>query len=449
MSSIKSINSKFNLINERVKYGTDGGINVDSGTLFVNPSNNRIGINTLSPSTTFDISGSLKSTTITDFSNSVGNNTQTLTKVNNQNVWTYPQFWLQGQNFLPSNTVDVSSIPTNASAVLKYIGSVLSPSGRIYCFPAGTNNVAIINPYNNTLDTTTISNITSAAYPVVGNATTDRWTGGVIYQDTAYAIPQASKAILKVNTTNNALSFIDISSLASVTYNWYGAALSTNNLIYGIPHGNTNVLVVNPVTDQVSTIPITGLQTGANLYYYTGGVLAPNGLIYGIPFDASSCLVIDPFTNTARADISGLGGLGLGGNKWLCGALGQDGKIYGIPFSSSNILVIDPITNTTSQIPSGIAGANRFYGGVLGMDGKIYCIPHRATSVLVIDTTRSPVVLSTIPNVNSNIDWWSGGVLSPEGKIYMTSARSSNFGIIETGLPTQQPWMLAPQFNKF
>ena len=106
MSSVKSINKKFNLINERIKYGTDGGINVDSGTLFVNPSNNRVGINTLSPSTTLDISGSLKSTTITDFSNSVGNNNQVLSKVNEQNMWSYPQLSFQGNDMFSLNQID-------------------------------------------------------------------------------------------------------------------------------------------------------------------------------------------------------------------------------------------------------------------------------------------------------------------------------------------------------
>jgi hypothetical protein len=59
MSSIKNINSKFDLISSRIKYGTDGGINVDGNALFVNGLNGRVGINTISPQTNLDISGSL------------------------------------------------------------------------------------------------------------------------------------------------------------------------------------------------------------------------------------------------------------------------------------------------------------------------------------------------------------------------------------------------------
>lgn len=59
MSSIKNTNSKFDLISSRIKYGTDGGINVNGNALFVNGLNERVGINTISPQTNLDISGSL------------------------------------------------------------------------------------------------------------------------------------------------------------------------------------------------------------------------------------------------------------------------------------------------------------------------------------------------------------------------------------------------------
>jgi hypothetical protein len=57
--SIRNPNSKFNLINNRIKYGTDGGINVDAGTLFVDASNSRVGIGTNSPASPLDVSGSV------------------------------------------------------------------------------------------------------------------------------------------------------------------------------------------------------------------------------------------------------------------------------------------------------------------------------------------------------------------------------------------------------
>jgi len=59
--NIKSPNSRFDLIANRIKYGTDGGINVDAGALYVNGINGRVGINTTSPQANFDISGTIRS----------------------------------------------------------------------------------------------------------------------------------------------------------------------------------------------------------------------------------------------------------------------------------------------------------------------------------------------------------------------------------------------------
>jgi hypothetical protein len=69
--SIKNTNTKFNLINNRIKYGTDGGINVDAGSLFVNQVNGRVGINTLNPQYNLDICGSIN---INGLYNYYGNN---------------------------------------------------------------------------------------------------------------------------------------------------------------------------------------------------------------------------------------------------------------------------------------------------------------------------------------------------------------------------------------
>lgn len=60
MTSVKTIENKFNLINNRVKYGTNNGIIIDDKTLIVDNSNNRVGIETMTPQATLDISGSLR-----------------------------------------------------------------------------------------------------------------------------------------------------------------------------------------------------------------------------------------------------------------------------------------------------------------------------------------------------------------------------------------------------
>jgi hypothetical protein len=57
--SIKTINNKFNLLNNKFKYGTNDGINIKATSLFVDGSNNNLGIGKTSPQFDLDISGNM------------------------------------------------------------------------------------------------------------------------------------------------------------------------------------------------------------------------------------------------------------------------------------------------------------------------------------------------------------------------------------------------------
>lgn len=72
--SIKTFNNKFNLINSRIKYGTDGGINIDQNALVVNPLNGQVGINNLNPQYNLDVCGN---TNVNGLINYYGNNINT------------------------------------------------------------------------------------------------------------------------------------------------------------------------------------------------------------------------------------------------------------------------------------------------------------------------------------------------------------------------------------
>ncbi len=375
-------------------------------------------------------------------------NSQVLMNIGGRNTWTYPQYWIQGKNFIPSKTLDVSSIQQfelSANGSGKYGGAALSNRGFIYCVPDNCDNVMIINPYTNQVDNTTISRINKATYPVLAS-TEYLYAGGVTYGNNIYGIPQAARAVMNINTNSNTVSFIDISNLTDASYNWFGGVLAPNGIIYGMNHENTRILRIDPSSNTVSKINITGLSGTSP--YYIGGVLAPNGNIYGVPFNARSVVVVNPITNTARADISGLSLSDVSTNQWAGGVLAPNGRIYCIPYSNSNVLVIDPSSNTTSTIATGSVAGNKWMGGVLALDGNIYGVPLRSPSVLIIDPSRNTVNTTDISGFYTVNDRWTGGVLASNGKIYMSMARSPNVGIIKTNLPTIEPWMIAPEFNK-
>jgi hypothetical protein len=436
--SIKTSNSKINLINSRIKYGTDGGINVDGNALVVNAATGRVGFNTLNPTTLVDISGTMKTSSISDYSNSTGNNTQILTKVNGQNLWSYPGYQYSGRNFIPSQTFDVSSIITTTETN-KFWGACLAPNGNIYCIPWGGTNVGIINPVNDTIDRTTITGLSG----------TNKYIGGVCAPNgNIYCMTSGSISNVGViNTITNTFSTLNLPySVPSFAY--AGGVLATNGRIYGIPYSSSRVLIINPVNNDISSF-----ETGqGSTFKWGSGVLAPNGRIYCIPNNFTRVGIIDTSNNTI--DTTTFPALS-GSSLYFGGVLAPNGRIYCIPRNATNVGIIDTSDNTidVSSISSTtypfLANTDKYMGGVLGMDGRIYCIPwgNTTTNVGVIDpssNTFNNVSISAPEGANK----YTGGVLAPNGKIYCPPHTPANIGIIKTNFPTLSPWMLAPEFNK-
>jgi len=68
---------------------------------------------------------------------------------------------------------------------------------------------------------------------------------------------------------------------------WVGGVLAPNGCIYGIPYSSTTILKIDTSNDAVTTF---GSLAGSNKW--GGGVLAPNGCIYGIPRITTTILKI-------------------------------------------------------------------------------------------------------------------------------------------------------------
>ena len=65
---------------------------------------------------------------------------------------------------------------------------------------------------------------------------------------------------------------------------WSAGILSTNGLLYGVPHDSSSVLIINPDFDLADTTTLTDLPTAARKW--SDGALASNGKIYCVPIDA-------------------------------------------------------------------------------------------------------------------------------------------------------------------
>ncbi len=398
--------------------------------------------------------------------------TQILTNVNSANTFSYPGYNFKGSNMFPANSFDLSGLNYFDAFNNKFQGGVLAPNGNIYFIPTGATYVAIVNPYTRQVDTTSISGLSSLL---------SKFYGGVVANNgKIYCIPGNSSQILVINTRDNSTYYI--SGITNANYptittdnqKWFGGVLSPNGKIYCIPYFSQCVMIIDPTNDSLDLTSITGINKDnypnlidrtSNLESFAGGVLGPNGRIYCIPSDAYGVMVINPENNTIDAssylyvnavDISGNpinppNGIKITNQRFgfFGGALGSDGNVYASPWWFNRILKVD-ISNTRLSIvnPPFSLSTNQgyWYGTVCSTNGKIYGIPHNSTSILIIDPVTGST--STIPGITGS-DKYQGGVLGPDGIIYCAPRVSSTIMTIKTGIPTQNPWMLAPEFNKF
>lgn len=449
MSSIKTLNSKFNLIDNRIKYGSDGGINVDNGNIYVNISNNSVGINTKTPTASLDISGNINYYLLGQSAD-----TQVYSKYSNNYLWSYQQ------NIFQANSINTI---TNLSPVLPFGGrpfggACLAPNGKIYCMPYSNapNTYCIINTSNNQVTTKTSILSSSANSSVCA-------PNGKIYSPTT----GGSGRIRVLDTTNN-----DSEYLLTCEFRGYvGAVLAPNGKIYCTPSdfspsSSCKVMVINPSNDNVNYIDVSGIlwpgqdisggignAAGDDVWY--GGALSLDGRIFCPPSRGTSFLVINTNNDTAECDISGLTftytplGNGSQTGRYNGAILAPNGRIYALPWvATSNVIEVDTSANTYVTTSMSIAGGRKCIGGTLAPDGRIYCTTDNAGVVAVINTNRTPYTISTISSSRMN-----GSCLGPNGKIYCLPNLSGGglcvIRTIDTGTPVLEPWMLASEFNKF
>ena len=204
----------------------------------------------------------------------------------------------------------------------------------------------------------------------------------------------------------------------SGSYLYLGAILAPNGKIYAIPQYATNVLVVDPATDTVSTI---GYVPGGDKY--VGGILAPNGNIYGFQHDATGVLKINPVTGVVSAV-----GNAPGQNKWYGGALAPNGKVYVPPYSTTNLEIFDPATDT---ITTKNVGTNSQCGAALAPNGKIYSPPAGSGKIMIVDPQTE-----TVSYINAPGSGWCSSVVGPDGKIYSIPTSASSILVIDPATDT-------------
>ena len=394
--------------------------------------------------------------------------TQVLTNVNGTNTFSYPGYNFNGSNMFAGfpfagsvnqNDVSISSITTFE----KYFGGALAPNGNMYfmpCpfgYPAGgsplwTPNIGIYNPYTRVFDQTTLSrnNVPDLSGRLI-------WSAITAPNGKIYGIPWESPFVPIIDPQTNRVDTTTISTVISgTTYqNFKGGVLATNGKIYCAgAYSNTKIGVIDTITNTFSVLDIPQPIPGSGLGYYSGA-LGKNGCVYFSPHQngGGRPLKVNPFNNTV---IHCTNGPTLGTH---CGAVtGKDGNVYLVPFANSTFTRIDCSGNNdlSGELYSAWGPSKPYVmsTAINGQDGLIYCMPGfgstTSLSAFNVDTSSYVTMSNAFVNLSSGAqDVWFGSLMGPDGKIYFIPCRYGAICTIETGIPSQQPWMMAPEFNKY
>jgi hypothetical protein len=327
------------------------------------------------------------------------------------------------------NGVDISAMSSFQSTDGSWDSSVLAPNGNIYCIPLAQTYVLIINPYTNTLDSTTITFASGFS----------GWYSSTLAQDgKIYCPPGLGSTILIIDPLTN---IIDTTSITVTGMNnngkkYKGICCGPNGKLYCPPRSETRVLIIDTINKTTTTIAFS--SGGTLTDKYLSCICGQNGKIYCPPFDfLTTILKIDTATNIIDNTSMGIGFFSGGSFQGCC--LAQDGKIYCSPYGYTKILIIDPLVDsvdtTTMQVPNTTGAISGFYPvPVLAPDGKIYCSPRSCTNVLILDPDLKTSDTTTLLIPSSlGINKYTSGTLSSNGKIYCPPFRTSAILIIPTG----------------
>lgn len=302
------------------------------------------------------------------------------------------------------NSTDTTSIPiSTGNTSLKWMSSLLSPNGKIYCIPGSGTSVLIIDPMTNVADTTSI-NLSGIVNSSIKWSCSCMTPNGLLY-----GIPYAETRVLIVNTKQNTFDITSLSVNLSSNAKFSSCVYTPQNKIFGFPGstgvGNVLLIDLNTNTTNTSSITIGGGQA------YASAVLAPNGLIYAPPsvvpnIGNREIALLNPNTNVV--DTSSLvfeTGLNFNTFRYYGALCSPDGLLYFTPGARNFVLTLNTGNNsfnTSNVIYSAISPTVLYGKSILATNGKIYCSPYNTTNILIVNSGTAKTNFRLCIAVNSN-----------------------------------------------
>jgi hypothetical protein len=153
-----------------------------------------------------------------------------------------------------------------------------------------------------------------------------------------------SNQILKIDTINGTVTFLDVILTLPGSGFWDLGALAIDGCIYFMPSNATHLLKLNPDNDSVASI---GDQLGDEYCKYSGTVLGKDNCLYGIPKTSKRIMRFNPVDQS----ISFVGDEAR--DMFCCvgnGALGRDGCIYALSHGGYRVIKMMWQTTPTTQL---------------------------------------------------------------------------------------------------
>lgn len=215
------------------------------------------------------------------------------------------------------------------------------------------------------------------AFSTSGDISRNGWISGCgspRLNNIFFMAPAKAHHVLRYNAVNDNISGIplplNIVDLPGIKYST--SIVSLNKNIYMFPRDISDVLIVDTLTETLSTvnlvIPPNEDSSTTDLFY--GGVLATNKKMYITPFKNRHILEFDPSDNSynfIQLPLSPLVDFNSGKKNWMNAVLSQNGKVYAMPHEANVVLEFDPITHEIRYlpIPSKLTTQNKYCGGIL------------------------------------------------------------------------------------
>ncbi|CAE8596430.1 unnamed protein product [Polarella glacialis] len=248
-----------------------------------------------------------------------------------------------------------------------------------------------------------------------------KWIDAVQAGDgTIYGIPFDSNFLLLLDPATDETTTVALSRyVTNRTAKWTAGVLdASGGFIFGMPGTMSTVLRIDTLQGGQADFFAPDYPTGVNTYQYSFGVRSANGSIYGIPGNSGRVIRVDPWVHGQAVLLASAGPNW--GYLWQSSVTTADGRIFGIPSYADSVLEIDPASDNVTTFGSLSGSSFKWLHGILAPNGAIYGIPYSASSVLKIEPGSGPArgTASTFGSLGSLAGKWRHAVLDATGVIY-------------------------------